>query len=327
LWEQVSGVPKRLMTFNGDHGTNQDTYVMNDRRAWMDHWMRGIDAGYGTIAQRLTSVDVLQEYNNAPRSTISDTRFPLSTTAWTPYYFRAGGGLSASAPSAGEGSSGYLSGSGRQSWSYQAGPAAGSPFTTADGSDELTFTSAEMTAPLSIAGPITADLYLSSSAPDTALFAQLIDVSPAGARTYLQRGILKASHRAIDLGKSDCVDTSNVRTACDRPGAHLYRPWRPHTNPQPVTPGTVERYLLEIFPVGHVFRPGHKIMVKIMAPPQVESYYSYVAQVPAAMNTLWHDASRPSSITLPVIPGAPVAATGGACGQLEAVRCVARPNG
>ncbi|HEX9697329.1 MAG TPA: CocE/NonD family hydrolase [Actinomycetota bacterium] len=327
LWEQVRGVPKRLLIFNGDHGTNQSGFVMNDRRAWIDHWMRGVDGGYGTLAQDLTSVDVLQEYRGTPNSTISDTRFPLSTTAWTPYYFRAGGGLDAAAPGAAEGSTDYLSGSGRQSWSYQAGPTAGSPFTTADGPDEATFTSAALTSPLSIAGPITADLYLSSSAPDTALFAQLIDVSPTGQRTYLQRGILKASHRAIDADLSDCVDAANVAADCDAPGAHLYRPWRPHTNPVPIAPGAVEHYLLEIFPVGHVFRPGHSIMVKIMAPPNVESYYSYVSQVAPAVNTLWHDASRPSSITLPVIPNAPVAATGRDCGQLEAVRCVAKPNG
>jgi hypothetical protein len=76
----------------------------------------------------------------------------------------------------------------------------------------------------------------------------LIDEAPNGSRTYLQRGLLKASHRAIDTSKSDF-----------RNGV-LYRPWRPHTNPTLITPGTVYPYVVEVFPVGHVLRTGHRFL-------------------------------------------------------------------
>jgi uncharacterized protein len=42
----------------------------------------------------------------------------------------------------------------------------------------------------------------------------------------------------------------------DYDGGVMYRPYRPHTNPELVTPGEVYQYVIEVFPVGHVFRPG-----------------------------------------------------------------------
>ena len=103
----------------------------------------------------------------------------------------------------------------RQAYSYQAGPSFGPPFTTADGPDELRCATAPMRTNTAIVGPITATLHLSTLAPDTELFVQLIDEAPDGSRTYLQRGLLKA----IDPTKSDYRN------------GRMYRPWRPHQPP------------------------------------------------------------------------------------------------
>ena len=109
---------------------------------------------------------------------------------------------------------------------------------------------------------------------------QLIDEAPDGSRTYLQRGLLKASHKAIDATKSDYRN------------GRMYRPWRPHTNPQLVTPGAVNEYLVEVFPVGHVLRTGHRLMVKISAPPVIDSFYAYVPKVAPTVNTLHHTVAQ-----------------------------------
>jgi hypothetical protein len=323
LWEMIDpSVPKRLLIGNGSHGTNQSGYVMRDRRAWMDFWMRGEGPDPG-----FHSVQVLQEFSRGgPNSVISDTQYPLAATRWTDYYFHANGTLSTATPGA-ESPDSYESGSGRQGWFWETGPEFGAPYTTRDGPDELTYLTAPLNQDLSIAGPITASLYLSSTAPDTELFVQLIDQAPSGARMYLQRGLLRASHRAIDRDRSDCVDpSSNAKVECAQAGALMYRPHRPHTNPTSVTPGEPVEYLVEIFPVGHVFRVEHRIMVKVMAPPKVESYYAYVARTPPAVNQLLHDADHPSRITLPVIPNAPVGEALSEC-SLDTVRCIRRPNG
>ena len=129
--------------------------------------------------------------------------------------------------------------------------------------------------------------------------------------------MLKASHRANDDPKSDKLADGRI-----------YRPWRPHTNPQFVTPGEVEEYLVEIFPVGHVFRPGHRLVVIVHAPPAVDSYYAYAPQrAPAGVNTLYVGPGHLSRIMLPVVslPSSwdPTLELG--CGQLEAVRCVPAP--
>ena len=328
LWEQVRGVPKRLVLTNGDHNTQNPAYagreVWADRKAWVDHFM-GVRAqpSFGTVAQDRTSVTTLLEtHRNAAGELVSNGRldtqtFPLETTKWTSYHLRSGGRLTPAKPGLLEPASDvYASGSRRQAWSYQAGPAFGPPYTTADGPDELMYRSAPMTKPMAVVGPITAALYASVTGVDTELFVQLIDEAPDGSRTYLQRGMLKASHRAIDQSKSDFDD------------GVLYRPWRPHTNPQLITPLAVNEYLVEVFPVGHVFRPGHRLVVKVSAPPILDSFYAYVPRTAPSVNTVFHTASQPSRLTLPVVP-----VTGAslgpelACGAQEAVRCIAAPNG
>jgi putative CocE/NonD family hydrolase len=294
---------------------------MADRVKWMDHWMRGVDGGHGGPKADRSSVTTFLNMRNTPdgiqpSGRIDSRTFPLETTRWTDYYLRADGGLSTQAPGADEGSDDYVSGSPRQSWSYQAGPTAGSEFTTPEGPDELTFRSDPVATDTAIAGPITSTLFISSTSPDPELFVQLIDEAPDGSRSYLQRGMLRASHRAYDPGQSDWVETKKGSPV-------LYRPFRPHTNPTPVTPGETYEYLVEVFPVGHVFRAGHRIVVKVHTPPAVDSYYAYVPKRVPGVNTVLHDASHPSRIMLPVVPvGAQNLGPDAACGELHEVRCV-----
>jgi uncharacterized protein len=326
LWERLRGIPKRLVLTNGDHNTQNPAYagpeVWADRKAWIDHFMRVKDTrAFGTVTADRTSVSVLLEtHRDAAGTLVSNERidspsFPLPNTTWENYYLRAGGGLSRTVPGATEApSDNYASASRRQAWSYQAGPSFGPPFTTADGPDEVRYQTAPATSPLGIVGPMTATLYVSATTPDTELFVQLIDQAPDGSRTYLQRGMLKVSHRAIDTSKSDSFN------------GVLYRPWRPHTNPQLVTPLTPYEYVVEVFPVGHVLRPGHSLMMKISAPPILDSFYAYVPKTPPGVNTVFHTAAMPSRLTLPVVP-LPRLGPELACGAQEAVRCIANPNG
>jgi hypothetical protein len=317
-------VPKRMVMTNGDHGTQQDPFIMADRVKWMDHWMRGIGGGFGSPDcddddddDCRTSVTTYLDMRNTPQGIqpsgrIDSKTFPLEKTAWTDYYLRADGGLSTQKPAADEGSDMYFSGSPRQSWSYQAGPTAGSELTTPEGPDELTFRSEPLTENTVIAGPITSTLFISSTSPEPEVFVQLIDEGPDGSRTYLQRGMLKGSHRAYNPGMSDWD------------GSVLYRPFHPHTNPTPVTPGETYEYLIEVFPVGHVFRPGHMIVVKIHTPPAVDSFYAYVPKRLPGINTVLHDAEHPSRIMLPVQPVMDATDFGPepTCGELHEERCI-----
>lgn len=325
LWERINNAPaKRLLMMNGDHGSQvSPSIVWQDRKAWMDYWMRGVANSFvADPDNRPTSVRSLYEMGNGtgvPQGIKDSNSFPLEDTTWTPYYLSGSNSLVTDKNAVAAGSGQYFSGTGRQSWSYQAGT---SPFNTQPGQDELTFTSAAFNADSTIAGPITANLFIESTASETELMVQLVDVAPDGARTYLQRGVLRGGHRAFvdNLSqKSTALDPHDPAS-----GPYIYRPFRAHASNGLVTPGAVTEYLVEVFPVGHVVRAGHRLQVKVQAPSRVDSYYAYVPKAAPGINTLHFSASRPSRITLPFV-GLPEGISTSAplaCGAQEAVRCI-----
>jgi len=207
----------------------------------------------------------------------------------------------------------WVNGSRRQSYSHMAGSENGGEVTSPTGPDEVEL-STRFDAATAIAGPITANLHVASSAPDTELFVQLIDRAPDGSLLYLNRGMLRASHRAIDASQSQFTDDGRI-----------YRPWRPHTERSLVTPGEVVDYLIDVFPVGHVFLPGHELVVKLHAPPLDDNDYAYVQKTLPGVNTLVFGPDQPSRIMLPVVPMSevrPFEAPSGSC-PYASMRCVA----
>ncbi|MFP5298909.1 MAG: CocE/NonD family hydrolase, partial [Actinomycetota bacterium] len=182
LFDHLPDVPRRLVQTNGDHGTQTDAYNQRDRKAWVDHWL-GVDTQpqrFGSWPHGPSHSSVLTRFEN-PAGDKNDDRgynletrtWPLEGTKWTDVYLDGDGSIVNKPPK--HQTATYVSGSGRQAWSYQGGHTAGSPLTTADGPDELSFASAKFDRPTAIAGPIMATLYASISAPDTEFFVQLID--------------------------------------------------------------------------------------------------------------------------------------------------------
>ena len=309
LFELVDRAPaRRLLMSNGDHGTQTSPEFQAERLAWMDHWMRGVGPGFPDSSVR-TLFEMSEDRSNGE---MLSHDFPLPETRWTDLYLRSEGRLSGKEPAADEAPDQYFSGGGRHSWSYQGGHTAGAPLTTESGPDELVYATPSFDKPTALVGPSTATLYMRSSAPDTEIFVQLIDEGPDGSRYFIQRGMLRASHRAIDRGLSQKLADGRI-----------YRPHRPHTNPTPIVPGDTYEYLVEIFPVGHVFRPGHRLVVRISAPPQVDSYYIYVPRRAPSVNVLLHDADHPSRLMLPFVPldGVKLGTEREVC-SLDHVRCV-----
>jgi putative CocE/NonD family hydrolase len=308
---------------NGDHGSQvgpEESW--RDRKAWMDYWMRGVRNPYVNLKARRVSVRTLFEMHPTDKGIRSNgfkesRSFPLEDTTWTPFFLGPDATLSRTKTTPGTAS--YLFGTKRQAWLYEAGPEVGPPVTTAQGPDEIDFVSAPFKKTTGIAGPITANIFLESTAPDTALFVQVTDRDPQGNVSFLQRGILKASHRAINLSLSDWSTKPDPMRPSSR---FLYRPWRPHVNPTLINPLEVNEYLVEIFPVAHVFRPGHSLQIKILAPPWLDSLYAYGEQTAPALNTVHFGGTTPSRITLPIVSlsgvrlGAPLA-----CGEYHQVRC------
>jgi putative CocE/NonD family hydrolase len=318
LFEEVVRAPvRRMLMTNGDHGTQQDgKFLEPDRKRFLDHFL--VDgapprpSGRYPASSVVTFLENLQGEDDTPVS-IENNTFPLENTDWRDLYLRAEGGLTPEAPKKDEGPDVYVSGSVRRSaWSYQGGHETGTPLTTADGPDGLEYATEKFSRPTALIGPATATLHMSSTAVDTELFVSIIDEAPDGSRYHVQRGLLKASHRAI-------LETLSDRTNEGR----IYRPHRPHSNSQLLEPGKTYRYLVEIFPFGHVFRPGHKLVVQITTPPIADSYYAYVPKRPPGINTVLHDKAHPSSLMLPFVPldGVKLKSAPEPC-TLEDIRCV-----
>jgi predicted acyl esterase len=355
------GLTRRLVMLNGNHGSQvAPAEVTAERRWWMDRFMLDASDPIPTrrprawapgnalpepqvVAGQASSrvlLEVSRSKGTRSNGHIDSSGFPLAQTQWTDYYFQAAGQLDTSPPTVADdedgASSSYASGSKRQAYSYTANGYIGNDDTDtpvsvsdANGADELVFTLPPAATDLVFAGPITANLFLSTTGADTELMVQLIDRDPAtGERLYLQRGVLKASHRAITAQQSECAAPVSGGRITSRDCAladNIYRPHRPHDSATNlVTPGQVVPYRLEIFPVGHVLRAGHELVVKLHAPSLDDNDWAYIAKTAPALNTLFHSAQHPSSLRLPLIALGDVQRLGAPTGTCDdsAMRCV-----
>jgi predicted acyl esterase len=323
------GISKRIVMVNGRHGTQTEDHILKDRIAWMDYWMLGArtaDLGIKSGAVRLRRVfgpralptessRVILGYQGSGRAVgeIRSKGFPLSQTRFRNLFATAGNRLTFRRRRVRAGTANWVNGTKRQSYSHQAGTESGSEFSTPAGPDEADL-SVRFRRPMAIAGPITATLFVSSTAPDTELFAQLVDRAPDGTLLYLSRGLLRGSHRQVDAAHSD-------RTASGR----IYRPFRPHEQRSLVTPGETVEYLLDVWPVGHVFLPGHELVVKLHAPPADDNDYMYITKTAPSLNTLYFGRKTRSRLMLPVVPMRAVRGFEAPSGQCPyaSMRCIA----
>jgi hypothetical protein len=124
-------------------------------------------------------------------------------------------------------------------------------------------------------------LYASSDRYDTDFTAKLVDIYPNGRRMLIADGILMARHR---LG----YDTSVL-----------------------LNPGEIYEFNIDLWPTAYVFPAGHKIGLAVSssnwprfrANPNVPEPIGHETDTLIAQNTVYHDASHPSALILPVVNG------------------------
>jgi putative CocE/NonD family hydrolase len=146
--------------------------------------------------------------------------------------------------------------------------------------DVLVYTSAPMTAPLEVTGPIVVKLFVASSAPDTDFTAKLVDVRPDGYAQNLADGIVRTRYR-----------TSRML-------------------PTLLTPGQVTEVTIDLWATSHVFLPGHSLRLDISSSnfPRFDRNLNTGedqatgTRWQTAAQTMLHDQRYPSHILLPVIP-------------------------
>jgi putative CocE/NonD family hydrolase len=133
---------------------------------------------------------------------------------------------------------------------------------------------------LRIAGPLKADLYVSSDALDTDFIAKLVDVWPDGRALNVQEGALRMRYR------------------------------EGYTAPSLLEPGKVYRVFVDMRAIAHYFKPGHRIRLQISSSnfPRLERNLNTGGQnfnestAVSAFNQVFRGGDTPSSIVLPVLP-------------------------
>ncbi|MGE0387437.1 MAG: CocE/NonD family hydrolase [Gammaproteobacteria bacterium] len=148
--------------------------------------------------------------------------------------------------------------------------------------DILVYSTEPLRDDVEVTGYVSATVHAASSATDTDWFVKLIDVFPDGRSYNIVSGAARARYR-------------HSRTA-----------------PAPLTPGEVVAYQVDLHATSNVFKKGHRIRVEISSsdfpnadlnPNRfMDLSIATAADHVVAEQTVFHDASRPSAIDLPIIP-------------------------
>lgn len=147
--------------------------------------------------------------------------------------------------------------------------------------DVLCYDSPVLEQDVAIAGPLYAELYAASSAVDTDFIVRVSDVNEEGTARNVSFGILRAEFR---------------------------KGW---DKPELLVPGKVEKYEMEMYFYGMVFKKGHKIRIDVSSSELMESFPNtntgtnpYEDPDPIkATQTIYHGAEYPSHVKLPVLYG------------------------
>ena len=322
LWQEIpSGIPKRLVLSNGQHNPND---AAGDKVSWLRCYVIDIPAGRacptisgeGPTGATVTAevndpaYRVLMYFDSLGTSSASQRRntpyltsdWPAPETNWQRWYLHPDGSLDTAPTTAADaGTVSYLSTTTDERTSGTLGyalplPPAGTnvaPVTFADGPNEARWATAAFGQATALSGPVLLDLWLSSTAPDTDVFVDVLDQdTKTGQLEYLQRGLLRDSFRAVDGGQ----------TIADGPLAGtIYRPFHDFLTQDLSLPEATNEMPIEIFPFGHVFYPGHALVIDVHAPPVNDplSTYAYEPLQAPAENTVVMSISDQSSLLLP----------------------------
>jgi hypothetical protein len=147
--------------------------------------------------------------------------------------------------------------------------------------DVLVYTTAPFADETEVTGPVTLEVYISSSAVDTDVTGKLVDVSPDGYARNLTEGILRVRYR-------NSVEKAEL-----------------------MKPGQIYKLNVDLWSTSNVFLPGHKLRVEVSSSnfPRFDRNLNNGAALTdttalplKATNVIYHDREHASALVLPVMP-------------------------
>ncbi|HUT52352.1 MAG TPA: CocE/NonD family hydrolase [bacterium] len=255
---------------------------------WYDHWLKGVNNGADTAAP-------LKIFVMGENKWRDENEWPLARTVFTDYYLHSNGRANTGK---GDGSLSLAPPAAEPADKYDYDPR--NPVPTAGGAflgtddvkpgpmdqravsgrdDVLVFATAPLEKPIEVTGPLTLTLWAASSAKDTDFIAKLVDVDPLGKAIIIQEGIIRARYR------NGCM------------------------HPEPLEPGEVHEFSIDLWATSNLFKKGHRIGVYVTSSdfPQFDRNQNAAGEggpdnIIVAHQSIYHDAQHPSRIVLPVIP-------------------------
>ena len=169
--------------------------------------------------------------------------------------------------------------------------------------DVLTFETDPLEEDLTLAGPVIADLKVSISGTDADLVVKVIDVFPDD---FKYPGTVQSAGRAGNSAYPMDGYQMLVR------GEIMRGKFRnSFETPSPFIPGKIETVKFELPDIAHTFKKGHRLMIQVQSswfpfadrnPQQFMNIYeATAADFKKATIRIYHDASNPSAIYLPII--------------------------
>ena len=265
-----------------------DTWALGFR--WYDYLLKGIDngmAGEKPVRIFVMGKNIWREEDDWPLSRASDTRYFLHS----------------------EGKANSLAGDGTLSTTFPAtetadtylydpadpvptlgGPAFGDSHFTPGAFDQrvvesrgdvLVYSTPAFRRDLEVTGPVTLELYASSSGVDTDFTGKLVDVSPDGYARNLTEGILRARYR-------NSVEKGTL-----------------------MNPGEVYKLTIRLWSTSNVFLAGHRLRLEVSSSnfPRFDRNLNTGAEEGStsrreirATNVVYHDRDHASALIVPVVP-------------------------
>lgn len=257
---------------------------------WFDRWVKGVENGIEQEPPVRIFVMGLNQWRE-------ESDWPLPDTRYTPYYLHSGGhantihgdGTLSTDPPTNETADTFVYNP------HDPVPAIGganlTPFASSIGprdqrsvelrEDVLVFSTPVLPRALEVTGPITAQLYVASSAPDTDITCKLVDVHPDGRAMLLTDGILRLRYR------------------------------QSFTEPVLLSADEIVPITIDLWSTANVFLAGHQVRIEISSscfPKFARNSNTGGAvatesseQYDVAVNRIYHDAAHPSHLLLPII--------------------------
>jgi hypothetical protein len=289
---------------------------------WFDHYLKGHDNGVAQEPPAQIFVMGTSDGQKDRNGRLSHGGYwrtvpswPLPETRFTNYYFHPGGGLERSAPTGDAPPTVYTYdprdpvptiGGAFSSTAGLAAPGAFDqrerPFDSRKTSgflgskppylplsarpDVVVFQTRPLEEDLEVIGPIVVKLFASSTAVDTDFTVKLIDVYPPS----------KDFPRGFEMNLTDGIIRARYRNSPERPTL--------------LKPGEIAEFQIEPFPTANVFKKGHRIRIDLSSSnfprfdvnPNTGEPVGTSRRFLVADNSIFHSASRPSHVVLPIVP-------------------------